>query len=89
MAILFLQLDYGLAVGHKTFCPTVRSVIVLVNSNKSHSCLQWCNFVSCFCNSLNWTLRGLRDLSEVSRGGGGVETEGGSQLFEPQKREGS
>ena len=31
----------------------------------------------------------FRDLSEISRGGGGVETEGGSQLFEPQKREGS
>ena len=32
----------------------------------------------------------VRDLSEISRGGGGVETEGGgSQLFEPQKREGS
>ena len=31
----------------------------------------------------------LRDLSEISRGGGRVETEGGSQLFEPQKREGS
>ena len=31
----------------------------------------------------------LRDLSEISRGGGGVETKGGSQLFEPQKREGS
>ena len=24
----------------------------------------------------------LRDLSEISRGGGGLETEGGSQLFE-------
>ena len=33
--------------------------------------------------------KSLRDLSEISRGGGGVETEGGSQLFEPQKREGS
>ena len=32
----------------------------------------------------------VRDLSEISRGGGGgVETEGGSQLFEPQKKEGS
>ena len=31
----------------------------------------------------------LRDLSEISSGGGGVETEGGSQLFETQKREGS
>ena len=34
----------------------------------------------------------LKDLSEVSRGKGGggeVETEGGSQLFETQKREGS
>ena len=31
----------------------------------------------------------LRDLSEISWGGGGVETEGGSQLFETQKREGS
>ena len=27
----------------------------------------------------------IRDLSEISRGGGGVETEGGSQLFETQK----
>ena len=31
----------------------------------------------------------VRDLSEISRGGGGVETEGGSQLFETLKREGS
>ena len=31
----------------------------------------------------------IRDLSEISRGGGGVETEGGSQLLETQKREGS
>ena len=31
----------------------------------------------------------VRDLSEISRGEGGVETEGGSQLFEPQKRKGS
>ena len=32
----------------------------------------------------------VRDLSEISRGRGeGVETEGGSQLFETQKREGS
>ena len=31
----------------------------------------------------------LRDLSEISSGGGAVETEGGSQLFETQKREGS
>ena len=32
----------------------------------------------------------VRDLSEISRGeGGGVETEGGSQLFETPKREGS
>ena len=32
-----------------------------------------------------------RDLSEISwgEGGAGVETEGGSQLFETQKREGS
>ena len=30
----------------------------------------------------------LRDLSEISRGGGEVETEGGSQLFETQKRGG-
>ena len=67
MAILFLQLDYGLAVGHKTFCRTVRLVIVLVNSNKSHSCLQWCNFVSCFCNSLNWTLRGLIIITNSCR----------------------
>ena len=31
----------------------------------------------------------VRDLSEISRGEGGVETEGGSQLFETQKKEGS
>ena len=32
----------------------------------------------------------IRDLSEISRGvGGGVETEGGSKLFETPKREGS
>ena len=32
----------------------------------------------------------VRDLSEISRGeGGGVETEGGSPLFETPKREGS
>ena len=30
----------------------------------------------------------VRDLAEISRGRG-VETEGGSQLFETQKREGS
>ena len=38
---------------------------------------------------VNQRERTLRDLSEISRRGGGVETEGGSQLFEPQKREGS
>ena len=27
-------------------------------------------------------LNKIRDLSEISRGGGGVETEGGSKLFE-------
>ena len=31
----------------------------------------------------------FRDLSEISMGVGGVEIEGGSQLFETQKREGS
>ena len=31
----------------------------------------------------------IRDLSEISRGGGGMETERGSQLFETQRREGS
>ena len=33
----------------------------------------------------------IKDLSEISRGvgGGGVETEGGSKLFETPKREGS
>ena len=30
----------------------------------------------------------LRDLSEISRGGGGVETEGGSQLFETAEKGG-
>ena len=36
---------------------------------------------------LSLALSYLMDLSEISRGGG-VETEGGSQLFETQKREG-
>ena len=32
---------------------------------------------------------GIRDLSEISRGeGGGVETEGGSQLFETAEKGG-
>ena len=31
----------------------------------------------------------VRDLSEISGGGGRVETDGGSQLFETQKTEGS
>ena len=31
---------------------------------------------------------GFRDLSEISRGGGGVETEGGSQLFETAEKGG-
>ena len=35
-----------------------------------------------------WVLGFLRDLSEISRGEG-VETDGGSQFFETQKREGS
>ena len=30
----------------------------------------------------------IRDLSEISRGGGGVENGGGSEFFEPSKREG-
>ena len=30
----------------------------------------------------------VRDLSEISRGGGGVETEGGSQLFETAEKGG-
>ena len=30
----------------------------------------------------------LRDLSEISRGKGGVETEGGSQLFETAEKGG-
>ena len=30
----------------------------------------------------------FRDLSEISRGGGGVENGGGSEFFEPSKREG-
>ena len=30
----------------------------------------------------------IRDLSEISRGGGGVETEGGSQLFETAEKGG-
>ena len=33
-----------------------------------------------------WDL--VRDLSEISRGGGGVETEGGSQLFETAEKGG-
>ena len=32
--------------------------------------------------------QGVRDLSEISRGGGGVETEGGSQLFETAEKGG-
>ena len=49
-------------------------------------------------NRLNWESNSrrwlkIRDLSEMSRGGGGgggqVETEGGAQLFETQKREGT
>ena len=31
---------------------------------------------------------GIRDLSEISRGEGGVETEGGSQLFETAEKRG-
>ena len=39
---------------------------------------------------LSLALTYLRDLSEISRGrGGGGGKEGGSQLFETQKREGS
>ena len=34
----------------------------------------------------NYTL--VRDLSETSRGGGGVETEAGSQLFETAEKGG-
>ena len=34
----------------------------------------------------NYTL--VRDLSETSRGGGGVETEAGSHLFEPAEKGG-
>ena len=30
----------------------------------------------------------VRDLTEISRGGGGVETEGGSQLFETAEKGG-
>ena len=30
----------------------------------------------------------FRDLSEISRGGGGVETEGGSQFFETAEKGG-
>ena len=30
----------------------------------------------------------VRDLSEISRGGGGMETEGGSQLFETAEKGG-
>ena len=39
---------------------------------------------------LQYRSRKLRDLSEISRGeeGGGVETEGGSQLFETAEKEG-
>ena len=36
--------------------------------------------------SLHTRSRVLRDLSEISRGGGGVETEGGSQFFETAER---
>ena len=34
------------------------------------------------------TKKKLRDLSEISRGGEGVETEGGSQLFETAEKGG-
>ena len=34
------------------------------------------------------SLSRLRDLSEIGRGGGGVENGGGSQFFEPSKKEG-
>ena len=37
----------------------------------------------CYCN-----LYFVRDLSEISRGGRGVETEGGSQLFETAEKGG-
>ena len=30
----------------------------------------------------------FRDLSEISRGGGEVENRGGSEFFDPSKREG-
>ena len=54
----FFNLTMVLVDWSKDFCPTVRSVIILVNCNKSHPCLQWCNFVSWFCNSLNLTFCG-------------------------------
>ena len=38
--------------------------------------------------SLSGDKRILRDLSEISRGGGGVETEGGSHLFETAEKGG-
>ena len=41
---------------------------------------------------LSWTMEavliGVRDLSEISRGGGEVENREGLQSFEPFKREG-
>ena len=37
---------------------------------------------------INYTIGAVRDLSEISRGGGGVETEGGSQLFETAEKGG-
>ena len=56
----------------------------------------WVEFAICslpcskrFCSRYSGFPLSLRDLSEISKGGGGVETEGGSQLFETQKREGS
>ena len=37
---------------------------------------------------INYTIGAVRDLSEISRGGGGVETEGGSLLFETAEKGG-
>ena len=54
-------------IAHNTFCPTIRSVIVLVNSNKSHSCLQWWNFESRFCNPLNWNFYGPIIINDSCR----------------------
>ena len=44
--------------------------------------------VACFGPIIESMFKPFRDLSEISRGGEGVETEGGSQLFETAEKGG-